>query len=409
MWTIQEVAMASGTVAMICGRDVIGWGVFTAALNERFSKEFPVNDLQLAVYHRLQPLYRAIKDRRHQEMLHGFSPLAGLINVLVETRFKLCTNPRDKVFALHSLFKQLDAEFPDPDYTKSVKQVFCEATEAVFKQDRQLWFLYHVSSPSRLPELPSWVPDWSDSWQAQDMFDNTQVFKNYHASRFFRKQYPPNISEDGTQLVLKGMIMDRISTCSQALPRRKISSSTSSSDTSSTESQDLAEIRVFQEWIQFAGSLTSYHTGETPEEAFHNAITQWSPIPGCLPPRDHEFPGTSQEEFKAWRAAVMDGNPEDAKAASTLQDNRVRVFNEAILKLQAGNAFFLTKRGDMGLADGTIKEGDLVAMICYMEMPLILRPDGDSYRLIAHAYLHGMMSGEETMPDEYEVEDITLV
>lgn len=414
MWTIQEVAMASDAVAMVCGKDVIGWSKFTAALNQRFSKKFPVNDLQLVVYRRLQPLYEATqaKWRKHrmlQGMLHGWTPLAGLINVLVETRWKLCTDPRDKVFALHSLFKGLDASFPDPDYTKSVKQVFCEATVAVSKQDGHLQFLYHVSSPSRLPELPSWVPDWNDSWQAQDMFDTEQIFKNYHASRFFRKQYPPTFSENGNRLVLKGQIIDVISTCTQALPRGRISCYVSSAGNSSTESHSLHKIGVFQEWIQYVESLTSYYTGETPEEAFHNAITQWSPIPGCESASGHKFPGTSQEEFKAWRAAVMAANPEDAKAASTLQDNRVGGFNEAILKLQAGNAFFLTKRGDMGLAEGTIKEGDLVAMICYMEMPLILRPDGDNYRLVTHAYLHGMMFGRVVMRAEDEVEDITLV
>jgi hypothetical protein len=140
--------MASDAVAMVCGKDVIGWGEFTAVLNQRFSIEFPVNDLQLIVYRRLQPLYRAKRKWGNtvlQSTLRGHSPLAGLINVLVETRFKLCTNSRDKVFALHSLFKGLDTEFPDLDYTKSVEQVFCEATEAVFKQDRHLRFLYHVS------------------------------------------------------------------------------------------------------------------------------------------------------------------------------------------------------------------------------------------------------------------------
>jgi len=84
-------------------------------------------------------------------------------------------------------------------------------------------------------------------------------------------------------------------------------------------------------------------------------------------------------------------------------------FNKAVLELQAGNTFFLTKRGDMGFAEGIIKEGDLVAMICFVEMPLILRPDGDNYRLVTHAYLHGMMFGREMMRDEYEVEFITLV
>jgi hypothetical protein len=337
MWTIQEVAMASDAVAVVCGKDTIGWGKFTDALNSRFSKEFPVNDLQLVVYRRLQPLYQAKRKKANlwlQDVLHGWTPLAGLIDVLVETRWKLCTDPRDEVFALHSLFKGLDAAFPDLDYTKSVKQVFWEATVAVSKQDCNLRVLYHVSSPSRLPELPAWVPDWNDSWQARDMFDNTLEFKNYHSSRFFRKQYPPTFSEHGTQLVLKGQIIAIVSRCSQALPRRKISSFISSSDNSSTDSHSLPEIGVFREWIQCVESLTSYNTGETPEEAFHNAITQWPPIPGCESAGGHKFPGTSQEQFKEWHEAVMAANPEDSKAAPTLQDNRVGDFNEAILKLQ---------------------------------------------------------------------------
>jgi hypothetical protein len=50
----------------------------------------------------------------------------------------------------------------------------------------------------------------------------------------------------------------------------------------------------------------------------------------------------------------------------------------------------------MGLAEGTIKEGDLVAMICSMEMPLILRLDGDNFSLVTHADLHGMMFAKDT-------------
>ena len=71
--------------------------------------------------------------------------------------------PTRQSLALHSLIKGLDASSPDRQYTKPGKQVFCEATVAVSKQDGHLQFLYHVSSPSRLPELQSWVLDWHDS------------------------------------------------------------------------------------------------------------------------------------------------------------------------------------------------------------------------------------------------------
>jgi hypothetical protein len=98
--------MTSNAVAMVCGKNVIGWGGFTAALNKGIFKEFLVNDLQLVVYRRLQALYQAKRKWGNimlNSTLHGHSPLAGLINMLVETRFKLCTNPRDKVFVLQSL------------------------------------------------------------------------------------------------------------------------------------------------------------------------------------------------------------------------------------------------------------------------------------------------------------------
>ena len=102
-------------------------------------------------------------------------------------------------------------------------------------------------------------------------------------------------------------------------------------------------------------------------------------------------------------------NSQGGKAASRLEDSTVGVFSKAVLQLQQGNAFFMTERGFMGLAEGTIKEGDLVAMFCCMEMPLILRPDGENYRLVTHAYLHGMMFGEEQIGNDDEVEVLTLV
>ena len=197
--------MATGAILMECGRDEIGWKTSTMAIGNR-RPNFRADDHQLAVYNRLEPLYRARADSGDNlgTLLHGFTRLAGLINVLVETRGKSCTNPRDKVYALYSLFQGPDAKFPDLDYTKPMERVFCEATAAVFNQDRNHQILYHVSSPSQLPELPSWVPDWSDSWRHQGIYGPHKIFKNYHASRYFRTQRLPTFSEDGTQLALRG-------------------------------------------------------------------------------------------------------------------------------------------------------------------------------------------------------------
>ena len=49
----------------------------------------------------------------------------------------------------------------------------------------------------------------------------------------------------------------------------------------------------------------------------------------------------------------------------------------------------------MGTAEGGIQEGDVVALIAGLEMPLILSPIGGHFRVAAHAYVHGVMNGEE--------------
>src|SRR5436305_4813459 len=75
-------------------------------------------------------------------------------------------------------------------------------------------------------------------------------------------------------------------------------------------------------------------------------------------------------------------------------DPRVKDFHHAAWQIQRGKSFFTTAGGRMGTAEGMIQESDVVALISGMEMPIILRPDGDCYQVAAHAYVHGIMDGE---------------
>ncbi len=70
-------------------------------------------------------------------------------------------------------------------------------------------------------------------------------------------------------------------------------------------------------------------------------------------------------------------------------------FHHTVWEVQRGKAFFMTKGGWMGTAEGTIQEGDVVALVAGLEMPLILSPIGGDFRLVGHAYVHGLMDGEK--------------
>lgn len=89
-----------------------------------------------------------------------------LTTLLIEcAQSSLTTDARDRVYALHSLFASAGLHLPDPDYTKTVAQVYQEATAAVFQQLGSLDVLDHVllwrkAPPPILVHLPSWSIDW---------------------------------------------------------------------------------------------------------------------------------------------------------------------------------------------------------------------------------------------------------
>jgi hypothetical protein len=53
--------------------------------------------------------------------------------------------------------------------------------------------------------------------------------------------------------------------------------------------------------------------------------------------------------------------------------------------------------------------GDKIVIIRGLEMPLLLRPVENGYKLITHVYVHGMMYGEMWPQDEGCLEDIILL
>ncbi|KAI0520748.1 hypothetical protein F5B22DRAFT_598224 [Xylaria bambusicola] len=189
MWTIQEVAMASPKVVYLCRGDrMMRWETFMQAMASR--KLDPgvsyLANSAAQIFNRLSPLFESARESSRrpgivspQMLLNSFTPLREILNILVEVRAKLATDVRDKVFALHGIFKAFNARFPAPDYSKSVRQVFCETAKAIIEQDESLHILYYVSSRQRVPDLPTWVPDWGDT----DVIDGNPVFSFWGATR----------------------------------------------------------------------------------------------------------------------------------------------------------------------------------------------------------------------------------
>jgi hypothetical protein len=73
------------------------------------------------------------------------------------------TNPKDAVFGMYGILQKLDSTIRPPDYSKSVEEIYIEATKLAIVHDNSLQILLETSESRDLPELPSWVPDWNIS------------------------------------------------------------------------------------------------------------------------------------------------------------------------------------------------------------------------------------------------------
>jgi hypothetical protein len=74
-----------------------------------------------------------------------------------------------------------------------------------------------------------------------------------------------------------------------------------------------------------------------------------------------------------------------------------QVLRDAMLRAMqvlAWRRLITTNEGYMGLAPAATRVGDFVAIVPGCDVPLVLRPEGNSFRVLGESYVHGMMSGK---------------
>jgi hypothetical protein len=138
------------------------------------------------------------------------------ITVLESSRYLDSTDPRDKIYGL--LWALGELQLPPPDYSKSVAQVYEQATVGLIRRfgnsSSSLEPLYWVNGVDRPADLPSWVPNWDNKGQLNHQyapFDfptyNFRIMTKDHTSR------PPEFPTPGA-LKLYGQVLCYVRTVS---------------------------------------------------------------------------------------------------------------------------------------------------------------------------------------------------
>ncbi|KAJ0416995.1 heterokaryon incompatibility protein-domain-containing protein [Aspergillus carlsbadensis] len=175
VWTLQASLMAR-EFELVCG-----------SLSARWPKRPFGNS-----YHDLDIPLWLFKDAK-------WFPFTGndLLKILADGSHYECSDPRDKVFAILGL---MDEKYIGPEYRIPVENVYVGIAAYLLK-NWQVFDIMALAGQNRMVNLPSWVPDWSQSLSLPSLDD------------FLRTKDDLNDPDDGilncsTRIKFKGLSQD---------------------------------------------------------------------------------------------------------------------------------------------------------------------------------------------------------
>lgn len=196
LWVHQEV-LRSSDVVVACGNHEIEWKIIRKALI-------------CLVLKGGMPAEVHVHYRRAEALLAYESSITtyqSLGNLIYTTRRCICSDPRDRVFAVLGFLHDIDGErwSYTPQYSDSVAVTYTKATYSYMQATDGLELLRCCDYGfRRTADLPSWVPDWS-CLSGPFSFDAT-------ADCTVRRRNSTKLNEDSV-LHVEGLLSDRITRC----------------------------------------------------------------------------------------------------------------------------------------------------------------------------------------------------
>lgn len=323
-------------------------------------------------------------------------PLSALNGIMQAARHRDATDSKDKSYAMYGILEMLGVSLSTPDYGKAPGLVYQE-----FFSDVLAWrgdclrFLMDVrAEDEQQPEqIPTWVPPFhvTPRWLNPKYYIGENHFSATNATIHV------SAPAEGPYLKVKVHWRGQVSSCSGPL------------DWSGSPQKLHGPVAKFLDWF-YRLRL------KAPSKPAYASIAD--AVFSVLEARIKKK-GMASYDFNEWYRTMMElvekhgpspfDNPEAIQdALDTIQTNESaqRYFEECCKSLTtARRNLFVTQYGYLGSGTDTMREGDGVALILGLPVPMILRNPGEGsrgYSVVGPAFVHGMMEGEDWWEDYSE-------
>lgn len=406
LWIIQE-AVLSHNLNFLCGRRFLSWpdlGLFaTCATDNRLETlvdlgRVTTQEIAESGITRIRMIDRMI----NYEWTHPRQ--SSLLGALVDGRGSQATDPRDKIYGIMGM----TAAPLHPDYALSTAEVYTNASLRVL--DAGYWNLIdllccvHHDQPAI--QLPSWVPDWSQSRQTVSLGYQGRGQGIYHAAKFTTTSW--NHDPNTRILRVSGLCCDTIADVGSVAESSLADTTITQSPTQTFILDCIRRLHAYDQ--RTLGFLDTFET-------FWNTLVAGKDHTGTQKaPADYGPIFALLTDTATGRSPTFPDQPilNRKLALSNLEVRRPsRVYREMQTAYKAavqGRRFGITMEGQMGLYPQGTSVGDRVCIFKGGHVPFVLRPDHShhSHRLVGECYQRSIMDGQMAERVDLESEEIEL-
>jgi hypothetical protein len=454
LWILQEVALGKGNMPVLCGdrcvqvEDIYRTVKILRSNGAEFGRQIMCSvhiwsDMEKSWYQTRGDTYRYSerlwerpiamleaqnKIRAPDSVAHG-----GIFGALLLGRESHASDERDRIYGILGL-KQLAAIHIVPDYNLTAKETFINFTKCLFasgdfnglrlatsevphiatrymkfinfSRPRSPKFVHHnrLVSSGCSHSLPSWVICWSCS-------PNPAINLPGHSCLPLQNHTPTLVFQGEMFMTLQGIIFDTISSLSAFHTTESDHSYPSDGPpVASVYGDHAATDEAF--WRTIVGNTTP--TGDPAPASYNSTIQRiiWDGG-GTVPNRRKMFLLSDffsrNKKMRLYdrtlKEIIMAPKFHDGREAKRHEDNYAQKLSDAArqeyqdavlwaMRVLAWRRLVVTRGGYLGLAPAATKAGDVVAVVPGCDVPLVLRKEGERFRVLGEGYVHGIMSGE---------------
>ena len=324
------------------------------------------------------------------------------------------SDARDQVYAVLGMTSDAREPALYPNYQACPEKVYTEITAFLFSREEYPFLLHQagIGWSRQLPDLPSWVPDFSCSIDTKNLlYKYPELTKNFESSGSHPvRSMKADISKT---LTFKGIKIESVEVMRQysnasashtyrQLEPKYLSEPALSGDFRSFLQQSQARIDskeyVNRTWTPFSGN-DSASASNKPE--LFDALNEFNlrSVRSYMRSIDRLLIDTFKDENPDW------------------DSEHAEIVGDAISESFRGEkqAFGLMNSHGLGYGPRGTQTADVVFVILGVNIPFLLRPDEDTregqavtrWRLVGECFVHGLMKGEGL--DKGPQEDFVVV